>query len=240
MGGVTQTYVALDGSTVNLTSNTTASEVFTSDGVVSMGNAQYEFTAGPLNMGQKVADNPEISVGMLFTEFYSLHGGTLRVGSGQQPVGFDEAVYTEPFRLAIWEGAGSSVHSSVYGGDSAELVYAFNQVSIREIETGVVLSPANGDKALQYVTGPGLGIDVPPIALLDIVQLTDRVAEMLPNYNGTEVEGGELFKAGTSGSEPVFLLVSPTAVTYIMPHSWTDRQTVLEFISGMAVEWHVN
>lgn len=238
MSDFTNTYLAFDGSTVEIASDTALGEVYTADGIVSIGQSEFEFTAGPLTMGQDIANNPEVSVGMLFTEVYSFQNGTLKIGEGQQPVGPDLATYTEPLRLAVWEGVRHSVHTTTYGGDSAQLLYAFNQVTINEVDTGVILTPATGEGTLNYVTGPGLGVDVPPVALMDIVQLTDRVEEFLPSFDGTDVEGGELFKAGSSDSEPMYLLITPSAVVYVLPHSWSSRAAVLEFITGLTVEWH--
>ncbi|HEX2057844.1 MAG TPA: hypothetical protein VHI71_05695 [Actinomycetota bacterium] len=153
-----------------------------------------------------------------FDESYNYQNGQLRIGSA----GLDDAYGYEltgrrgghTMWVALWEGARYAV--SIIGRYPAparpdHFAY-FNQVVIGEEPDGVVVTARRGGESTEFF-GSELTKEVPKLGLLTIVDARAATA-MIPSYEGTRVDGGELY---VSPDRTFFLLVGDTAVTIIQP-----------------------
>ncbi|MGH9890788.1 MAG: hypothetical protein ACREA0_02135 [bacterium] len=229
----TVTHLAADGGRVVIGGPVDLSKPSTSVFVASFGGRKHEFTTGPFAFGQSVA--AEFAVAL--DEEYSFQGGRLRLGSAVQvfpPDGFEYLLH-----LGVWEGTSWSLETGFYEGDLSYMIALFDQFTILERTHGLVvgpkdpaITPIDEGRALQ----PRLLKVVPGLGLLEVQQRTSDVEGGLPNWVGSSVAGGELFRDGERFGRHWFILVGETAVTVIDPDQ-VPEQSLLSRLSAVTVSW---
>ncbi len=200
MADSSATCKSLDGSVVSVKSDRSLDGTYTSVGVAELKNLgikYQELTAGPRDLGETMAMDPHIALGMRLDEEYSFQGGRLRIGAGTQPVGSDGDEYWEqgpdgigrptPIRFGVWEGDAYSVHTQRYGGEANHLIAVFHEFEISETAEGVSCKPKDYP-ATTFIDGPRVLKDIPELGLLSIAQLTSTTAKRLPRHRGTPCE----------------------------------------------------
>lgn len=244
--------VALDGSVVQISGPAGLVESdYSSVGLASLrslGLRSQKYAAGPLSFAQQMATSPGFSRGFHVREEFALQGGRLRIGSGLQHPDPDGGEYLEPgpdgrlhpssVNFAIWEGLERSLYTLSYSREAADLIPVLDAMFITEREGGLMCEPKD-PRLTGYVDGPRVLKDIPGVALLDISQLTPMRTNSLPSHQGTRVTGGELFvSARAAPGDYYFLMVSRSAITYVIPHA-RDADYVLSNIEHLDVSWTV-
>lgn len=136
-----------------------------------------------------------------------------------------------------WEGILDSGSGTwrVYSYDSAEhavdLLAALDPVAS---PLGLTIGSA---ARTDYVTVSEVILDVDGFALLDIAPLTKEVNYQLPEWQGSVVNGGELFAASISRSIPFLILVTDSARVNLMPHSPESVDDVARLAADLQVSW---
>jgi hypothetical protein len=242
------TYTVMDGSSVQVTSSVALgpASTYVTAQLLQLGLSYVHLVAGPLGLPASLAASREIVEDMQFHEEYSLQGGRLRLGSGDQPVGPDGARYGEigpdghgrPSRvhMAVWYGEAFSLHAIRYGGERQMLLAMFDQFRIVEQADGISCVPKDRSSTF-FIEGPGVIINVPGFGILESVRLTRAVARNLPRYEGTRVAGGELFVNNLRRPDMFFVLVGETSRTTLMPHHGVSESNVLDGLANLAVAW---
>lgn len=252
MASVSVECLALDGSTAKVSGPAElADSGHSSTGTAwlrSLGLQSQGFSAGSLRFAEQAASDPEISIGFEVTDEFALQGGRLRLGSGLQhsdpggggyyETGPDGRLRPSRLNFAIWEGLSHSLFTFSRTGGAADLVPVLDAMSIAEREHGILCQPKE-PRLTTFVDGPRILKDLPGIGILDITQLTASRTRRLPSHEGTAVSGGELFSGWHAPSEShFFLMVSTSAITYIIPHT-RDSDRVLAAIESLKVSWMV-
>lgn len=249
MSGTAAGYIALNGDAAHAQGAVALGESYTSIAALRLPRLDIraqEFTAGPLPMGEALAFDTDTAIGMRLDEEYGLHGGRLRLGFGEVPVGPDGAEYWElgpaghgrpkPIRVGIWEGTAFSVITLKYGGQSTDLLSIFDQVVVSEHPQGLTVLPKPGSQAY-FVEGPVILQEVPGLGLLDIRRRGDRGAGVVPRRHGTPVDGGELFVRNRGEPTMSFLLVGDTAQTNVIPDLGLPEDRLVHWVSTLIVTW---
>lgn len=191
---------------------------------------------------------------VVFQDEFSFQEGGLLVGSRPLPESPDGARYM--YRdasgksqlsdrwLAAWYGKRYTVHTQSEGGpDRAdEMISLFERFILTERPEGLVVTPR--DEAQVTIVSVGLRQQIPGKMLFSVQPLSEAAIHRLPKWEGTPVDGGELFYAShTSEEEPhdisedYLVLVSASAVTYGIPLVDATEDFMTHVMSTMTVEW---
>lgn len=231
----TVTPIALDGSTVEISSALDLDRPGATSFIVArLGNHLQEFGSGDLDFGDFVAEGHGVS----FEEEYSFQGGRLRVGRAEK---YDTQVkggYT--LRLGVWQGRSSSVKTVIFNGKSADVVSLFDQFTIEETSSGVVMRPARPsvDIVRDGQHAPDFVKPVPGLGLLDVYALTPDKVRGAPQWGGRRVRGGELFvEIGARREDTTLVLLGRSAFTRIYPDEGTTESDVVAEASELEVAW---
>lgn len=136
-----------------------------------------------------------------------------------------------------WEGVLDAEHGGwrVYSYDSAEhAVDLLAAMDPTDTELGVVVG---ANARTDFLTVPEVLLHVDDFAVLDIAPLTTEVNYQLPEWQGTPVNGGELFSANISRSIPFLILVTDSARVNIMPLDTNAIDGVVALAADLQVSW---
>lgn len=164
----------------------------------------------------------------MVTGEYSLNGATLRVREvvdslqiGASAVRFENIYEAETGTLKL------TTHNR--HDEGLELLSALQPT---DTPLGIkITAPAGVDVA----TAPNLLVEAQPLGVLQITPLTSIQNDLLPEWQGTAVDGGELFAGNISRTVPYLILVTPTARVDIM--NSTDIDRAAELASQLHVTW---
>jgi hypothetical protein len=221
-------HVTLDGATVLLDGALDLSLPPSSVLDLHVGGWTFELTAGTRSLGRWAVE--EIS-GIPLTETYSLGGGRLLVGRGSV-TGADGAVTVTT--AGVWEGASSSlVVLHPRAATSQDVVDLFAALRPTEAAPAAIVV----DSTIGTVERePTLAKRVADIGMIEVVPATKRTVRMVPNWRGTAVKGGELFR-GRSADAPYYVLAAESAVAVIMPQHGVPLDTVAASLEDLTVSW---
>lgn len=125
---------------------------------------------------------------------------------------------------------------SVHGYDGVErlldLVAALRPTPTR---LGVTIDPDDGVEVTTTVRA-ALATQV---GLLEISPLTQTTNRELPQWQGTQVHGGELYRGILADESPYLTLVSPTARAVLMPSPEVDIDKITRLVTELSVHWTV-
>lgn len=177
-----------------------------------VGGAEFEFTAGPRDLGHAVA----AEIGIELTESYRLKQGLLLVGTKQESwsVPDDGYTFTNKHTLAVWVGANYSIHSHLYDTSMSDVLALFARFSIDETADGARMVPKGRD-VLPAVRPETVMVEIPTLGLVIVRKRAG--AEDLPDWPGSTVEGGEAYCDKKDEARPTFLLATDSAVATVIP-----------------------
>lgn len=205
------THRALDGQRFLLTGHIDLGLPFTSVVEVTVRGRLYEFTAGPVGLGEDVAHALGITS---FDEELTYQDGTLFIGRTQPYDG--QINLLEDLLLAVWRGKRYCLVTRMYRRSTIDLLGVLRTLRIEEHADGLVLHPNRGGGS--EFTAPAMVVkEVPGLGLLEMSALTDRHAKELPAWQGMSTPAGELFQDRLSDGEPYFVLAAEDTWTTVLP-----------------------
>lgn len=224
---------AADGSAVEIDplpeplSHWTSAIQFTAHGRI------QEFTVGVSGLGDSVAESFGMSS---YSHRLTVSGGELRLGRHVSRSTRDGVV--DDLTLAAWVGHNFGFVTHLYNSEPGVLIDLLTWFSFEELSDGVAIRPATGAVALR---GVQVSQEFAQLGLLDVQPLTSELAATLPRWQGTPVQGGELFRDVLSTGEPYFLLVGNGSQTVVVPPqnaaSPSGISKSLEALSQTGVHW---
>lgn len=221
------THVAIDASTVTITSRADLGAVATSAGRYSVDGIVREVTTQPAGFFPVLAQ----AEGLEPTEEYQYRGGTLHLGRSvhADPVSGTQRVDT----TGVWDNAGGSLAITTSDLTTDGLLALLDRFDLRPSPEGLAVLPANG---LSWYDAPQLVKELPGLGLLEIVPLSNDTAGALPSWAGTEVAGGELYRDELAPGVPYLVLVTESARVNVLPdEAAVDAAT--RGASSLQVEW---
>lgn len=161
---------------------------------------------------------------------YRVDGFTVRVSEriDQMKMGAAGIVYQN---LLVGSSGFITVDTHGYHSEGAELLGAFTKT---DTDLGLRLDMGPGVRLLM---APMVTIEVRPLGLLSISPLTEQVLAELPEWEGTRVDGGELFAGNVSRTIPTMSLVTDSARVSIGFFDGTDLDEAATLASQLRVEW---
>lgn len=99
---------------------------------------------------------------------------------------------------------------------------------------GVVLDP---DDECEYTTAPRVALDLPGVGVLEVTPLTAEVIDQLPDWQGSQVAGGQLYGGRFTDNAAYLTLVTPTCRVLALPGAHTDEDHVAEMMASLEVDW---
>lgn len=260
-----RTYTSLDGAQIKVAPSLGA-DVFSCVAHATFARPEigrFEFVVGPRHLGRDLAFDPQIVVDTEIVDEYAFGGGDLVMASGFSPADragehweltADGVAIRETMNIAIWEGRNFSFHTFRYGPPDPALdglLEVFGHVALDERPDGVAVRPDRNGKFF-LDDGPTIMQDVPGVALVEIRQLTQRNASVLPRRRGTRVRGGELFAHVPERDDPhaahvharrdihpeTFLhKVTPSAIVTVLPHARAGERRLMDLATSLRVDW---
>lgn len=224
------------------------SAVFTSDTTFSFSDLdgrRQRLCAGQLSFARGTAFDPDVSLGMVFTDELAFHGGRLFLGEGIPTVGPDGAQYWErtangvmrikPYRIAVWEGSSYSFYAHRYGDEAADLLRSFERLVVEEDSRGLVCRPTK-ESVATYKPASIMQV-IPKVGDFRSLRLTSETARSLPRHEGTKVRGGELYARESDHGVVHLTLVNDSAITQITPDEDADEDYLMECVTELVVNW---
>lgn len=98
---------------------------------------------------------------------------------------------------------------------------------------GIMLHP---DHECEYVAAPRVALTV-DFGVLEITPLTTEVIERLPDWKGTEVDGGELYGGRFTDESPYLTLVTDSCRVLALPGAGVDEDRLAASLSGLHARW---
>jgi hypothetical protein len=195
------THTAVDGSTVVIDGPVDLGAPVTSSIRLQDGDVVRELTAAPVAATDALP--------FVVDEEYAHAGATLRVGHR------DEADPSLGSRrrdtFAVWRGTDHALLVVEAEAPADRLIAVLDRLTITETSAGLSVE-ADG---LQPAT-TRLVKELPGIGLAEVAPLVPDVAQGLPRWAGTVVEGGELYRDEARPGAPVLVLVSDSATTTLL------------------------
>jgi len=112
---------------------------------------------------------------------------------------------------------------STHSYDSVPGLLAFiGSLRPQATSLGVVLNP---DDECEYASPAKVALQL-PIGLVELTPLTQEVLDTLPEWEGTSVEGGELFGGRFADGSAYLTLVTDTCRVMVMPSAASDADEV--------------
>lgn len=196
--------------------------------------SQHEFALGELNYGEWVASGE----GVELTEGYTLSSGS-QVSVGHQTADDPVTKLVEHSALGVWYGSRWSMTLWLHGADSAQIIATYNEFSMAEKETGVVLNPRLPE-SWSLVRGsahaPEVDTHIEGLGSIEVVQRTPEQAWQVPSTNGVPVAGGELWVEDPESHNPTFLLANDTSISRIWPEKSPEAE-LIDRCSRLEVSW---
>lgn len=118
--------------------------------------------------------------------------------------------------------------------DTATLLAFVGALRPAETRLGLVLNP---DDECEYTTAPKVALDL-AIGVVEVTPLTAEVIDLLPNWQGTAVAGGDLYGGRFTDDSTYLTLVTDTCRVVVMPGPDADADEVAELASSLEVDWH--
>jgi hypothetical protein len=221
---------ALDGTRIAVESALDLTRPYTSVARVATTRQLHELTSGGLSDGQEAAKEV-IGVSRL-TEEFSFQRGTLRIGHATRR---DRAIgLTERLLAAVWQGREHSIVTHLYYARTADAIAFYNQFTITEYDDGVVITPKDV-RRLAYTEPARIVKEIPGVGLLEMTRLNRQSARVLPNWRGTAVKGGELFRDTQGDGSDYFLLATPSALVTVLPGAASEPRQAPARLADLTV-----
>jgi len=220
----TATHTAIDGSSVVLEGDTDRGRPVTSSVRLQRDGLLRELTSAP------VAALDEL--GFTVVESYAHAGGTLRIGERRQVDTTQRSSRVD--RAALWGGRHHGVVLVQAEAPTEELLGVLDTLTITETATGVAVAGPG-------VVGPSTRLvkELPGVGLAEVAPLVPEVAQGLPRWSGTPVDGGELYRDEARPGVPVLVLVGESAATTVLlDHAdGTEADTATTRVADLTVTW---
>ncbi len=220
-------HLAIDGSTVTITSSADLGAIATTAGRFTVDGIVREITTQPAGLFDALV----AAEGVAPTEEYQYRGGTLRIG---------RAVHADPVSgttrtdtTAVWESAGVSLALTSSDLTTTAQLALLDRFDLQPGPTGLAVLPGSG---VGWYDAPQLVKELPGVGLLEITPLSNDTAGALPSWPGTPAQGGELYQDQLAPGAPYVVLVTETARVNVLPDTGAidaaaDAAALLE------VEW---
>jgi hypothetical protein len=229
MTAATVVHRSLDGHRYELAGDYDLSNPYTSVIEYAINGALLEFTSGPLEAGRAWAADQGIHS---FADEFRVQGGTLLTGTANQRDAQTGA--GDVMRAIVWEGTSHSVFTHLYSATAAEAVGVFSLISVTEHSDGIVLASKNVKRA-GIAKAADMVKEVPGLGLLEITALDARGAQRLPDFSGTKLKSGELFRDTLDDDSTYFLLATPSALVTVLPFSSDAPAAVANRLNDITV-----
>lgn len=99
---------------------------------------------------------------------------------------------------------------------------------------GVVVDP---DDECEFTTAPRVALSLDAIGVLEITPLTAEIIDQLPTWQGTQVEGGQLYGGRFTDDAAYLTLVTETCRVLAMPGAGTDEDDVAAVLAQLEADW---
>ncbi len=218
------THTAIDGSTVVIEGDLDLTRAVTSSVHLQTDGTLRELTSAP-------ADALD-DLGFTVVETYTHAGGSLRIGERLQ---VDSTLRSRRRdRAALWSGRHHGVVLVQSEATTEELLAVLDGLALTETDTGVAVS---GPGVLGATTR--LVKELPGVGLAEVAPLVPEVAQGLPRWSGSPVEGGELYRDEARPGVPVLVLVGDSAATTVLldATAGTEADAAVTTVAALLVEW---
>lgn len=209
MDGSTTSYLLPDGTTVEI-----AGDGFLASGSW-FGSFMFQrndlaggFQFGPIGTGERSMMHYD---DFLLTERYSYRNGDILVGESAGWPGDDWEV-----AVGIWRGTYHDLYSIGVPDRFADRFVSWLELyDIVDDEAGVLALPRPNSDVWMFDVR--VQTDVSPLGTVSVAQRTATTNDLLPPWVGTEVDGGELFRASSDhdDGDPHFVLVTDTSLCVV-------------------------
>lgn len=220
-------HLAIDGSTVTLTSGADLTAPATSIGRYTIDGIVREITTQP----GVFFDVLVAAEGVRPTEEYQYRDGTLRIGQTTHP---DPTTGIERLdNTAVWESAGVSLAITTIDLSTEALLGVLDRFDLTPGTGGLAVTPRAGPA---WYDAPGLVKELPGIGLCEVFPLSNDIAGGLPSWPGTAVAGGDLYQDEMAPGAPYVVLITETARVNVLPDTGAIEAAV-EGASTLRVDW---
>jgi len=231
-------HTVIEGSTVSVESDSDLSLSPTSFARWTIDRNTFEFGSGK----REFADSFARGLGLkAYASDLSFGGGRLRVGSD---VILDETTrWSAPRSWAVWEGNTYSFFTQRINVSQRELVDVVARFDVTESETGVFLTPVQGDALPAPASGlPSLYKGISNIGLMSIWARGN--APTIPSWGGRRVRGGELYRGSSTPIDDgqiqhSLVLVGNSAVALLDVNVDADEEAAVDRMANMVARWDV-
>ncbi|MFN2556493.1 MAG: hypothetical protein ABR592_06385 [Nitriliruptorales bacterium] len=198
---------------------------------LSIAGSLHEFTSGHVELGEAFLANFGIES---YSEEFELGGGQLRMAGRRL---LDPSYKsTADVVVATWQAAQYSLTTFTYHKSIGETLTMFQQLHLDVTEFGVKMTPKQG--AGVTLSRPAeVTKDITGIGPLECAQLTRNSGGWLPPWEGTRVQGGEVFKDEHGNGAPYYVYVTQTVVGVLLPRPDITDGEVLDLLDGLVLEW---
>lgn len=213
---ITGDTITIEHPTLDLSSSATTSVTVVSKGIT------YNVLSEPPHIPHDHA---------MITGEYTLRGHTLRVRESVDTlqIGASTVRYEN-----LWEAETGTLTVITHDAHDEGLAL-LSALSPVDTPLGVTVTATGG---IEVASPPILFFAAPPLGLLQISPLTPAAIDMLPDWQGTPVDGGELFAANISRSVFYLILVTDSARVDIMSLSdEPDLDLMADLASRLRLTW---
>jgi len=177
--------------------------------------AEREFSSGLPPFGPGVA----AQYGIDFTESYSMDGGTLQLGLGENHLPDPELGYdlTVPIVVGSWTGSRYCVVAHIPTDRTSSMLELFARFRLTETAIGVVMAPRDPGVSPSRANPPRLLKEVEGLGVLIISPIASGDLESLPSVVGAPTGSGEAFCDRTEQGVPYLRVVGRTAMIQVLP-----------------------
>jgi hypothetical protein len=217
------THSAVDGSTVVLDGPVDLSAPITSSIRFQDGGIVRELTAAPVTATDALP--------FVVDEEYAYAGATLRVGHRDEADPAIDSRRRDTF--AVWRGTDHALLVIEAEASADRLIAVLDRLTITEAPAGL------GVRAEGLVPATTrLVKELPGIGLAEVAPLVPEVAQGLPRWAGTAVEGGELYRDEARPGAPVLVLVGDSATTtLLLDGGGPEADEAATQVAALVVTW---
>lgn len=221
---------ALDGVTYRVEGEALdLGEAATSAVQLIVGGQLFEFTAGPAELGDKMAAALDIDS---FETELTFQGGTLRTATARE---YDpQTKLVEHPTLVTWRGEHFSLVIRLYRATTQDVLGLLRTVRIAERADGLTLTP-NPEADCRFAGPAGVLKEIPGLGLLEMSRRTKENAAQLPPWEGSKVPAGDLYRDSLTDGRPFFVLAGPQVWATVVPLDDTSVDDVPDLLGRLAL-----
>lgn len=99
---------------------------------------------------------------------------------------------------------------------------------------GISVEP---DDEGEFTTAARVALSIDPIGVVEVTPLTAEIIDQLPTWQGTQVQGGQLYGGRFTDDAAYLTLVTDTCRVLAMPGAGADEDQVVQLLAELEANW---